>query len=355
MRILIVGDSYFPSSAYRRAFERLGDEHAVTYVEIGDDPGWRPRSSSERGLREVFGSPAQVIAALDGHEVLVAQGAALSDAVFDASPALRMVCCARGGPVNVDVGAATERGIPVVTTPGKNADAVADLTVALLVVLARRLPEVIRFIEGGGVFGHDNYEGARWFGHDLAGHTLGLVGFGQVGRRVATRALAFGMRVVAYDPFVDAASLESAGAAAVDLETLLAEADFVSLHARAGAGNRHLIGPAEISRMKPGSFLINTARDTLIDEAALLDGLASGRIAGAALDLVSHSPASGMHPLLAFPNVVITPHIGGATEETLHHAAEMVVAEIERLAAGQPLLNVANRAELAARRGGPLA
>ena len=152
-----------------------------------------------------MGSPGQVIAALDRHDVLVVQGAPVTDAVLDAAPGLRLVCCARGGPVNVDVAAATARGIPVVTTPGKNADAVAELTIAFMVMLARRLPEILRHVEAGGEFGHDNYEGAHWFGHDLAGHTLGLIGFGQIGRRVATRARAFGMRVIAVDPFVEPA------------------------------------------------------------------------------------------------------------------------------------------------------
>lgn len=355
MRILIVGDSYFPASAYRQPFERLAAHHELNFVEIADDPGWTPRSPSELGLRETFGSPAGVIAALDRTDVLVLQGAAISDEVLDAAPGLRAICCARGGPVNVDLAAATERGIPVVTTPGKNAEAVADLTIGFIVMLARRLPEVVRHVESGGVFGHDNYEGSRWFGHDLAGQTLGLVGFGQVGRRVAKRALAFGMRLVVYDPFLRAASVAESGAESIDLETLVATADVISLHARASADNRHLIGRAEVARMKPGCLLINTARDTLVDEEALAEGLASGRLAGAALDLVSPSPATGRHPLLAFPNVILTTHVGGATFETLRNAAEMIAAEIDRLDSGQPLLNVANRAELASRHGGSVA
>ena len=355
MRILIVGDSYFPSSAYRPAFERLAGGHELTFVDLADDPAWVPSSPSELSLRETFGSPSAVIGALDRHEVLVLQGAAISDAVLEAAPALVAVCCARGGPVNVDVAAATERGIPVVTTPGKNADAVADLTIGFIVMLARRLPEVMRHVEAGGAFGHDNYEGSRWFGRDLAGQTVGIVGFGQVGRRVAKRALAFGMRVIVHDPFLAATAIAEGGAEAVDLETLVSTADVVSLHARASEDNRHLIGRPEVARMKPGSYLINTARDTLVDEVALAEGLASGRLAGAALDLVSPSPAAGRHPLLAFPNVIITTHIGGATAETLHHAAEMIAAEIERLAAGEPLVNVANRAALEARRSGSVA
>jgi D-3-phosphoglycerate dehydrogenase len=341
-RILVVGDSYCPSSAIRPAFAGLEAEADVTYTDVGDDSGWSPSTPSEVLLREVIGSPRQLIEALDGHSALVVQGAPVTDAVLDADPELRLVCCARGGPVNVDVGAASARAIPVVTTPGKNADAVAELTIGFLVMLARRLPEVLRHVEGGGEFGHDNYEGARWFGHDLAGKTLGLIGYGQVGRRVAARANAFGMRVVVSDPFVQATAIEDDGATAVDLPELLATSDAVSIHARATADNRGLIGHTEIDRMRPGALLVNTARDTLVDEKAVCDGLRSAHLAGFAADLVSPSPPSGRHPLLAFSNVIVTTHIGGATSETLLHGGEMAAAEIGRFLRGEPLRNVAN-------------
>ena len=346
MRILIAGDSFCPSEAFRAAFAGLAERHDVRFIDVVDDPGWVPASPSERKLKEYMGTPAQLIEALDGADALMVQGAAVTDAVLAASPKLKLVGCARGGPVNVDLAAASALGIPVVTSPGKNADAVAELTLAFMIMLARRLPEVLRHVEGGGEFGHDNYEGAHWFGHDLAGHVLGLVGFGQVGRRVAVRAQAFGMSVIVFDPFVAADAIEGAGCRSVDLPTLLASADMISLHARASADNRGLIGRAEVAAMKPGAYVINTARDLLVDEAALVDGLRSGHLAGVALDVVSPSPDTGRHPLLAFPNVVIATHIGGATHETLHHGAEMLAAETERLIAGEPLVNVANRADL---------
>lgn len=340
-RILVVGDSYCPSSVLRDPFAALEAAHEVTFADVGDEPAWLPVTPSELRIKEYMGSPGQVIDLLDRHDVLVVQGAPVTEGVLDADPDLRLICCARGGPVNVDVQAATARAIPVVTTPGKNADAVAELTIAFLVMLARRLPEVIRHVEGGGEFAHDNYEGAHWFGHDLAGMTLGLVGYGQVGRRVAVRALAFGMRVVAFDPFVEPGSLAADGVEPLDLESLLGTSDLVSLHARATAANVHLIGPEQIARMKVGAFLVNTARDSLVDEAAVLAGLQSGRLAGLAVDLISPSPAIGRHPLLGHPNVIVTTHIGGATYETLRHGGEMAAAEIERFLRGEPLRNVA--------------
>jgi D-3-phosphoglycerate dehydrogenase / 2-oxoglutarate reductase len=341
-RILVAGDRYCPASAMQPAFADLERLATVTFMAVVDDPDWQPSTPSERSLREVIGSPGQLIDALDGHDVLVVQGAPVTDAVLGATPSLRLVCCARGGPVNVDVDAATARRIPVVTTPGKNADAVAELTIGFLIMLARRLPEVLRHVEGGGEFGHDNYEGARWFGHDLAGKTLGLIGYGQVGRRVAARARAFGMNVVVSDPFVDATSIEADGAKAVELDELLGTCDAVSLHARATMDNRGMIGRPEIDRMKSGTLLVNTARDTLVDEDAVLDGLRSGKLAGFAADLLSPSPSTGRHPVLAFPNVIVTPHIGGATSETLLHGGEMAAAEIGRFLRGEPLRNVAN-------------
>jgi D-3-phosphoglycerate dehydrogenase len=145
---------------------------------------------------------------------------------------------------------------------------------------------------------------------------------------------------------VDPATIEADGAEAVDLDTLLARADFVSLHARATAENRGFIGADALARMKRGAFLINTARDSLVDEAAIVDALSSGQLAGLAVDLVSPSPAEGRHPLLAFPNVIITTHIGGATTETLRHGGEMAAEEIGRYLRGEPLRNVADRSAL---------
>jgi D-3-phosphoglycerate dehydrogenase len=354
MRILVVGDSFCPVGVFGAAFARLGTEHEVTTFDVVDQPGWMARSSSEQKIREYLGSPTQVIERLADHDVLVVQGAPVTDAVLDAAPTLRLVCVARGGPVNVDVDAATQRGIPVVITPGKNAQAVAELTLGFIIMLARRMPAIGRYLEGGGELARDNYEGAKWFGHDLEGRTLGVVGYGQIGRRVVGLGSAFGMRVVVFDPFVPAELVERSGAtAATALEDLLRAADVVTLHARATKENRDLIGREQLAAMKPGALFVNTSRDTLVDEDALYDALASGRVAGAALDIVrapdlTLPPELGRrHRLLDHPNVILAPHIGGATYETLLHGGEMAAAEIERLIAGTTLVNVANRAALA--------
>lgn len=349
MKVLVVGDSYCPIDVFAPPFERLAGEHPVEAFDVVDEPDWVPASASERALKEYLGSPRQVIERLADHEVLAVQGAPVTDEVLDAGRSLRLVCVARGGPVNVDVAAATERGIPVVTSPGKNAQAVAELTLAFMVMLARRMPAISRYLEGGGELARDNYEGAHWLGHDLEGHVVGLVGFGQIGLRVARLGLAYGMRVLVYDPYVDQERVAAVGAEPVaDLDAMLATADYVSIHARPNADNRGLIGRDRIARMKPGSYLINTARDTLIDEDAVHEALVHGHLAGAAFDVVrppdlSEPPELGRrHRLLDAPNVVLATHIGGATYETLAHGGEMAVSEIERFALGEPLLNCVN-------------
>jgi D-3-phosphoglycerate dehydrogenase len=343
MRILAVGDSYMPPRYFEQAFGEVERDHDVRYLQVDAERPFEPSTPSERKLREYQGSPEELVEQLPGVEVLVVQGAPVTDRVLDASDELRLVCCARGGPVNVDVDAVTERGLPLVNTPGKNAEAVADLTLAFVVMLARGLPRAQRFLEAGNRL-RDNWEGAQFIGSDLRRHTLGLVGYGEIGRRVALRARAFGMRVLAYDPFV-----EVEGAEQVDsLDELLAASDVVSLHARATGDNENLIDTKALATMKPGAYLVNTARETLVDEDALDAALESGRLAGAALDVVRTDDASGRHRLLRHDNVVLTPHLGGATHETLLQGAEMIAAEILRFAAREPLVNVVNGSAVAA-------
>jgi D-3-phosphoglycerate dehydrogenase len=339
MRILAVGDSYMPARYFAEAFAELRDAHQIRCAEVTEDPSFHPSSASERSLREYQGSPAELAGWMEGVEVLAVHGAPVTDEVLDASAELRLVCCARGGPVNVDVAALSARGLPLVNTPGKNAEAVADLTLAFLVMLARRLPRAQRFLEEGNRV-RDNWDGAQFIGSDLRGHTLGLVGYGQVGSRVAERARAFGMTVLVHDPYA-----RTGDGGPQQLETLaelLERSDFVSLHARASAENWRMIDAGAIASMRPGACLINTARESLLDEDALDDALRNGHLGGAALDVVEADEGAGRHRLLRHENVVLTPHVGGATRETLAQGAQMIAVEIAHLAAGEALVNVLN-------------
>lgn len=342
MKVLVVGDSFVPVSVFERGLADLRGTHQFEYLQIDESQTFKPATRSENSIREYLGTPAEIAARAGETEILVVHGAPVTDEVLSAAPRLKLICCVRGGPVNVDVAAASARHIPVVNTPGKNAESVADQTLAFMIMLARGFPTAQRFLIEGGKLGESAFEGARFVGHDLGGHVLGLVGFGNVGRRVHKRAFVFGMRLVIYDPFVNIGQLAST-TQVHSLGDLLTESDFVSLHVRATSETENMFGAAQFSAMKQASYFVNTARESLVDEAALDAALASGHLAGAALDVVRPRSQSGRHPLLRHANVVITPHIGGATHETLLRGVTMVAADIDRFAAGEPLSAVINR------------
>jgi len=340
MKILVVGDSFFPSEAFRLGMRALSDEHSMEFIEVTREPAFEPSTESEKRLREFEGTPAQVTSALTNHDVLVVHGAPVSDEVLRASPNLGLVCCARGGPANVDVESARSLGIRITTAPGKNAPSVADLTLGFAVMLVRGLHKAETFLRTGNRM-TTNFDGAQFFGLDLVGLTLGLIGFGRVGREVCTRALAFGMEVLAYDPNVNPEEMTALGAKPATRESVVGRADIVSLHARSTSDNRHMVDGALLSEMRPGAFFINTAREALVEEKALLEALETGHLAGAALDVFE--PDGAVNDALVadarvLEKLVVVPHVGGATRQTLQRGAEMVAADIERFGRGDELL-----------------
>lgn len=233
----------------------------------------------------------------------------MTAAVLAAAPRLRVVAQIAVGHDNIDVAAASARGIVVTNTPGVLTEATADLTWALLLAVARRLPAAERFLRAG--------EWRRWdvdllCGADVHGRTLGLVGFGRIGQAVARRARGFGMRVLYQSRGGAPAAVEQELAAVrVPLDTLLRESDFVSLHVPLRDDTRHLIGVEQLCTMKRGAFLLNTSRGAIVDERALIAALEEGLIAGAGLDVYEHEPLVPPE-LLALPNVVLLPHVGSA-------------------------------------------
>ncbi len=248
------------------------------------------------------------------------------------APKLRMVANVAVGYNNIDVAACTARGVTVTNTPGVLADATADLGMALILMVTRRLAEGERLIRSG--------EPWQWgmfmmLGTSVQGLTLGVIGMGAIGEALATRAKAFGMNIVyhnrrAVDPQIEA----ELGARRVALEDLLATSDIVSLHCPYSADTHHLIDAAALARMKPTAYLVNTARGPIVEEAALVDSLASGRIAGAALDVFEHEPQ--VHPgLIGLDNVVLVPHLGSATVETRAAMATLAARNVAAVLAGE--------------------
>ena len=328
-RLLVVGDPYFSCEAFRTGLAELAGKVEVSYLQIPTTEAPSPRTPSEARLREFVGDAGEIAQAAVGYEMLAVHGAAISDEVL-ATPGLRLVTCARGGPVNVDLAAATEHDVIVCNTPGKNAPAVADLTIAFALLLLRGVFSSHASLLSNGP-GSSVFDGKEYFGAEPQSTTLGLVGYGYVGREVAARARALGFHVIAHDPFVDAERHDGTGR--VSLEELLASSDIVSLHARSTAGARPLMDAAAFARMKPDAYFINTAREQLVDEASLLRSLDSGSLRGAALDVVEFGSVRNL--LLDHPRVLVTPHIGGATAETLTRGAQMASESISAYLRGE--------------------
>jgi D-3-phosphoglycerate dehydrogenase len=285
-----------------------------------------------------------------GADVLIVEADLVHAEVLDACP-LRMIGVCRGEPVNVDLELATKKGIPVFHTPGRNADAVADLAVAFMLMLARHLPGVWATYHGGGATRIEQASDylqmyTRFTGVELGGCTIGLVGLGAVGREVAARLAAFKARLLAHDPYVTEAP---AGVTLCDLESLLRESDIVTLHAPVTPETQGLLSAERLALLKPTAFVVNTARAALTDEDALYEMLRSGRLAGAALDVLAEEPLQPGNRFLALPTVIVTPHLGGATLDVTRHQSDIVVDAMEKWLRGERPRWIANPAVLARR------
>jgi D-3-phosphoglycerate dehydrogenase / 2-oxoglutarate reductase len=244
------------------------------------------------------------------------------------------VAATRGDPNNIDVSAATSAGVPVIRTPGRNADAVAELAIGLMLALARRLLPADRDVRELEVFRDGTVPYQRFRGWEVAGRRAAIVGYGAVGRALEWRLQGLGMTVSLYDPYVEGAGH--------DLEAALHDADVVSVHAALTPESIGLFGREQFSWMRPGAIFLNTARAQLHDMGALVDALESGQLGGAGLDHFDGEMLPAGHPLLSMDSVVLTPHIGGATTETDARGAQMVADDLELLLAGKAPLNIVN-------------
>lgn len=349
LKILVVTDSYIPEEYYRKAFAGVERSHDVRFAKLNETARMTPSTESEKAIREYAGDPKELAGLLRDEDALVVHVAPVTEEVMKASPNLKAVFCARGGPVNIDVEAASRLKIAVVPSPGRNADAVADIALGFVLVLSRHIFQGYSFLREGKEFTRETYQ--SFLGHELGGHVLGLVGYGHVGSRVASRALAFGMSVLVYDPYVDPSKIEMEGVKVGTLDEVLAKSDFVSVHARESPENADMISKPQFGKMKKTAFFINTARGSLVDESALYEALASKTIAGAALDVMKKEPIDFASPLLKLDNVVVTPHIAGASYEVRYRGAEIVGKQVEAWLAGRPMDGVLNPQALRPPRG----
>jgi D-3-phosphoglycerate dehydrogenase / 2-oxoglutarate reductase len=298
-----------------------------TRILVTDDvsvSGLEPLSAANFTVEKRVGlSTGELREALSDCEGLVVRSETKVTAeLMDSARGLRVIGRAGVGVDNIDVPAATARGIVVMNAPDGNTITTAEHTIAMLISLARRVPQANSSLKAG------NWERKRFVGAELQGKTLGILGLGRIGRAVAVRARAFGMKIVAHDPFIAPDQARALEIEAASMDEVLSSADFLTVHTPLTSETRGLIGARAFAKMKPGVRVINCARGGLVDEAALCDAIRSGTVAGAALDVFEQEPPPTDHPLLQLDEVIVTPHLGASTTEAQEGVAFTVAEQM---------------------------
>lgn len=305
-------------------------------------------------------SEEELIARTKDADIIITSYDDITRGVIENAKNLKLIACTRATPVNVDMAAAKERNIPVIYTPGRNSDSTAEMTIGLMLAVARNIPQAHSALKAGKFTGNPEAkkvtkDGLKvdmiwdmdmdspymiFKGTQLHGKTLGIVGYGSIGRRVGKIARAIGMELLIYDPFVGEIDVEEFGVRkALSLKQVMQESDFITCHMKITDETKGCISREMISYMKPTAYFINASRGAILDEAALIDALREKRIAGAAFDVYASEPLASNHPYVTeLDNVVITPHIAGATNEVLTNHTRMIVGEVRRFLNGEHLL-----------------
>lgn len=327
MRTLVVGDGFIPAAEYVRA---IGDLGSVTTVDWAGDKSTQHEQQQvmEKHGPNAVGTPPEIVAAIPGAEALCVHFAPVGENLFEAASSLRLVAVARAGLENVDLHAASARGVGVVGVSGRNAAAVAELQIGLMLAEARNIARADAAVKAGGW--RKEFPGARV---EIGGRTVGMVGFGHVGVQFARRLAGFGCRLIAYDPYVEPLRFAASGVTRVStLDVVFAESDFVVVQARYTAETDRFIGAAQFALMSRDAYFINVARSRVVDTDALYAALAEGRIAGAGLDVHDAEPLPPDSPWRALDNVTMTTHFGGDTEETGVNSARLVAEALAEYA-----------------------
>lgn len=290
------------------------------------------------GLKEYFGEEDEVVEFIGDAEILITHLAPMSRDMLTRLPDLKLIAVSRGGPVNVNLEACRERQVLVVNTPGRNSSAVAEFTIGAILTESRKIRaghEAMR----KGEWRDDLYR-ADTAGRELSEQTVGVVGYGAIGRMVVKLLRAFGGQIVVYDPYSELSADDAqAGVKKVTLDGLLEQSDVVTLHAKVTPETQGMMNASAFARMKPGALLVNTTRGSLCDETALHHALTEGPLGAAMIDTFMTEPLPADSPLCGLPNVTLTPHIAGASVRTVSYAAEMIATEIDRYFDGKPPLN----------------
>jgi D-3-phosphoglycerate dehydrogenase / 2-oxoglutarate reductase len=341
-KIAIIGDRFMTPSTFEAAIRAGCDgpiDIATMQLPWPDEPMRHGYIEPEMdGLKEYQGDAEAIVAFVGLAEIAVTQLAPFSAAMLERLPALKLIVVARGGPVNIDLRAARERGILVVNAPGRNASAVAEFTIGAIIAETRLITR-----------GHDALRRGTWrgdlyradlVGRELSQMTVGVIGYGHIGTKVVHLLKAFGGRILVADPYVDLSAEDVRdGVVKTTLKALLRDSDVVTLHARVTAETTGFIGRAEFAAMRRGASFVNTARGPMVDYDALTEALKSGHLRGAMLETFAVEPAPRALELLRLPNVTLTPHIAGASLKTIESAAEAAAEEVRRYISGEAPLN----------------
>lgn len=329
MKIVGIGDLLIPCSDILNAFKKLEGTGIDTAV-----VDW-PLSSYEelqhinllveQGGSEVYEPPVEIIEAIQDADVVITQFCPITRRVIDLCPRMKAIGVLRGGVENVNVDYASEKGIVVFNTPGRNANAVADFTVGMMISECRNIAKSHMELKNGNWV--RDYANAAYV-PDLCEKTVGIIGYGNIGQKVAQRCKGFEMNIIAYDPYL---TQDKCDVKLVSLDELMASADFVSVNARMTKETQHMINAGNLALMKPTAYLINTARSGLVDEDALVEVLKAGKIAGAALDVFELEPPGKDYKLVVLDNVTITPHLAGGTRDAFSYSPVLLINEMKKV------------------------
>lgn len=343
MKLLAISDNYIPSEFMQQGFASLADLGVEVEVRRWEHPTLvdlqEANLAIEQGGPGAVTLPREVTDDVGGFDIICVQFTPVSRDFIQAADNLRVIGVLRGGTENVAVDFASERRITVMSTPGRNARAVAECALGLILSEVRNIARSHAALKAG-LWSRDypNREAIP----ELNEKTVGLVGYGSVARLLAGYLQAMGSRIIAFDPFVAG---DTAPTEMVDLETLMQQSDVVSIHARLTAETQHLIGEQQLRQMKPTAVLVNTARSGLVDEQALIRVLQERTIMGAALDVFDVEPLPDGHPLLELDNVTIVPHISGSTIDAFRNSPKMMASHLRRMLQGQSPLPIINGIE----------
>ena len=341
--IAIVGDRFMlPTIFADKIVAACGEGHTIRTLEqpwpdVPMEHGYAEAGLA--GLKEYLGEPDAIVNFIGDAEIFRDPPRSAVGTMLDRMPALKFVAVSRGGPVNIDMKAARERGVAVVNTPGRNASAVAEFTIGAILAETRMIRA-----------GHDALKRGEWrgdlyradtTGRELSEMTVGIVGYGAIDSRVVKLLKAFGCKLLVADPYVQLSAGDRAdGVEHVSLDTLLERSDVVTLHARVTPETTGFMNAAAFARMKPDATFVNTARGPMVDYPALTEALQANRLRGAMLETFAVEPVPVDWPLLHLPNVTLTPHIAGASVRTVTYAAEQAAEDVRRFIAGEALLNL---------------